>query len=84
MDLRLKQHITEKHGEGSYSYGGEHFQWPDTKNRHQCECDKCKTVKVEKENKPEYPNPIFRRRKECFSELTVSYYKCCREYFLWF
>ena len=78
------QHITGKHGEGSYSYCGQHFQWLDTKYRHQRECDKCKLAKAEKENKPEYPNPIFRRRKEYFSELTVSYYKCYHEYFLWY
>ena len=83
MELCLRQHITGKHGEGCYSYCGKHFQWPDTKYRHQCECDKCKTVKAEKENKPEFPNPIFRRRKQHFTELTVSYYKCLHQFYLW-
>ena len=26
-DICLKQHITGKHGDGCYTYCGEHFQW---------------------------------------------------------
>ena len=41
-DLHLKQHISGKHGEGSLSFCGQHFQWPDSKYRHQRICDECK------------------------------------------
>ena len=42
LDLHLKEHISGKHGEGSLSFCGEHFQWPDSKYRHQRICDECK------------------------------------------
>ena len=83
-ELHLRQHIMGKHGEGCYSYCGKHLQWPDTKYRHQHECDKCKAVKIEKENKLEFLNSIFRRRKQCFTELTVSCYKCLCQFYLWY
>ena len=83
-DLHLKQHNTGKHGEGCYTYCGEHYQWPDTKYRHQRICDKCKKIKAELDNKLHYPKPIFRRRKTQISDIIVSNYNCSCKFFLWY
>ena len=63
-EVRRKQHQVGKHGDGTVAFCGRKFQWPDTKYKHQRECDKCKAIKSKMEDKPAYPKPIFRRRKE--------------------
>ena len=83
-DIRLKQHITGKHGEGCYTYCGEHYQWPDTKYRHQKICDKCKKIKAELDDKPELPKPIFQRRKPKVIDIVVKKFCYSCKYFLWY
>ena len=63
-DLRLKQHLQGKHGNGTLMLCGKSYQRADTKYRHQKECDKCLKIKGEQEEKPDFPNPIFRPRKQ--------------------
>ena len=41
-EVRRKQHQIGKHGDGTIAFCGRKFQWPDTKYRHQRECDTCK------------------------------------------
>ena len=58
-EYRYKQHQVSKHRDGTISFCGRKFQWPDTKYKHQRECDTHKEVKQCNEDKPAYPKPIF-------------------------
>ena len=40
--LRLNQHLQGKHGNGAIMLCGIKYQWPDSKYRHQVDCDDCK------------------------------------------
>ena len=72
-EYRLKQHQVGKHREGTVAFCGRKFQWPDTKYKHQRECDTCKEVKERSENKPKYPKSIFRPcKKKVIKVLCVS------------
>ena len=56
----LRQHEKGAHGEGFISPCGAVFDWSDSRNEHQIDCDDCKKKKKEKLNKP--PNPHERKK----------------------
>ena len=58
-EYRRKQDQVGKHGDGPISFCYKKFQWPDTKYKHQRECDTCKDIKEHNEDKPEYPKTHF-------------------------
>ena len=84
---RHKQHQVGKHGNGTVAFCGRKFQWPDTKYKHQRECDACKEIKEGLQDKPDYPKPIFRRRKKkelkvlCLNRLNDLFCKYSTRYF---
>ena len=86
-EYRRKQHQVGKHGNGTVAFCGRKFQWPDTKYKHQRECDACKEVKECLEDKPDYPKPIFRccKKKEfkvlCVNRLNDLFCKYSTRYF---
>ena len=47
--LCLNQHLQGKHGNRAIMLCGIKYQWPDSKYRHQVDCDNCKKLK-EKQN----------------------------------
>ena len=52
--LCLNQHLQGKHGNGAIMLCGIKYQWPDSKYRHQVDCDDCKKLKEKQNEKPEY------------------------------
>ena len=51
----LKQHIKGAHGDGFISLCGANFDWSDTQNEHQKDCDDCMIIKELKEALPVNP-----------------------------
>ena len=64
MILCLNQHLQGKHGNGAITLCGIKYQWPDSKYRHQVDCDDCKKLKEKQNEKPEYPHKIIIRMRK--------------------
>ena len=62
--LHLNQHLQGKHGNGAITLCGIKYQWPDSKYRHQVDCDECKELKKKQQEKPEYPYKIIIRTRK--------------------
>ena len=78
-DLRYKQHMQGKHGNGCITLCGIKYQWPDSKYRHEGgDCDKCKKKKQELEENPVFPLKIIVcKRKPKTSKIELkSNFKC--------
>ena len=77
--LHLKQHLQGKHGNGAITLCGIKYQWPDSKYRHQVDCDDCKKLKKKQNEKPEYPHKIIvrpRKQKKLLFQVQTSLL-CC-------
>ena len=57
--LHLKQHLQDKHGNGAITLCGIKYQWPDSKYRHQVDCDDCKKTEKETEGKARIPTQDY-------------------------
>ena len=62
--LHLNQHLQGKHGNSAITLCGIKYQWPDSKYRHQVDCDDCKKLKEKQNEKPEYPHKIIIRMRK--------------------
>ena len=62
--LHLNQHLQGKHGNGAITLCDIKYQWPDSKYRHQVDCDDCKKLKEKQNEKPEYPHKIIIRMRK--------------------
>ena len=75
-DIRYKQHMQGKHGNGTITLCGKNYQWADTKYKHEKDCDECQEQKLKNEDKPDFPNPIFRPRRK--KQVPVHFYTKCK------
>ena len=73
-DLRYKQHMQGKHGNGCITLCGIKYQWPDSKYRHEGgDCEECKKKKQELKEKPDFPlKAIVRKRKQKTSKIELK------------
>ena len=77
--LRLNQHLQGKHGNSAIMLCGIKYQWPDSKYRHQVDCDDCKKLKEKQNEKPEYPHKIIirtRKSKKLVVKVQASQLHC--------
>ena len=77
--LHLNQHLQGKHGNGAIMLCGIKYQWPDSKHRHQVDCDDCKKLKEKQNEKPEYPHKIIirmRKPKKLVVKVQTSQLRC--------
>ena len=77
--LHLNQHLQGKHGNGAITLCGIKYQWPDSKYRHQVDCDECKKLKDKQKEKPEYPHKIIirmRKPKKLVVQVQTSQLRC--------
>ena len=77
--LCLNQHLQGKHGNGAIMLCGIKYQWPDSKYRHQVDCDDCKKLKEKQNEKPEYPHKIIirmRKPKKLVVKVQTSQLRC--------
>ena len=68
-----------KHGNGAITLCGIKYQWPDSKYRHQVDCDDCKKLKEKQKEKPEYPHKIIirmRKPKKLVVKVQTSQLRC--------
>ena len=64
-DLRYKQHVQGKHGNGCITLCGIKYQWPDSKYCHENgDCTECKAKKQKLKEKPVFPHKIIVRRRK--------------------
>ena len=77
--LCLNQHLQGKHGNCAIMLCGIKYQWPDSKYRHQVDCDDCKKLKEKQKQKPEYPHKIIiriRKPKKLVVQVQTSQLRC--------
>ena len=77
--LCLNQHLQGKHGNSAIMLCGIKYQWPDSKYRHQVDCDDCKKLKEKQKQKPEYPHKIIiriRKPKKLVVQVQTSQLRC--------
>ena len=70
----LRQHEKGAHGEGSISLCGTVFDWSDSRNEHQVNCDECKDKKKEKLNLPKYPHKQRQWKKSIAKDEGTTYF----------
>ena len=76
--LHLYQHLQGKHGNGAITLCGIKYKWPDSKYRHQVDCDECKELKKKQQEKPEYPYKIIirMRKPKKLAKVQTSQLRC--------
>ena len=76
--LCLNQHLQGKNGNGAITLCGINYQWPDSKYRHQVDCDECKELKKKQQEKPEYPYKIIirTRKPKKLAKVQTSQLRC--------
>ena len=79
-ELRLKQHMQGKHGNGAITLCGIHYQWADSKYRHENgDCATCNELKKKQKEKPDYPHKIIirtRKPKKLVVQVQTSQFRC--------
>ena len=69
----LRQHEKWAHGEGFISPCSAMFDWSDSRNEHQVDCDECKAKKKAKLNQPKNQQKLRKWKKSIAKDEATNY-----------